>query len=73
MSTDSREEHTAMEADPHFFTLEEFATVCRTNVATVRYWRRVGVGPRGVRVGRRVLYPRSAVLAWFEDLIDQQA
>jgi DNA-binding transcriptional MerR regulator len=60
-----------MDIDTHFFTITEMAELCRTNVATVRHWRKIGFGPRGVRVGRRVLYPRPAVLAWFQELARQ--
>ena len=57
-----------MSTDVRFFTINELAELCRTNVATVRYWRKTGFGPRGVRVGRHVLYPRDAVLDWFKEL-----
>jgi hypothetical protein len=57
-----------MTADTHFFTTDELAEICRTNSATVRYWGKTGFGPRGVRVGRKVLYPRPVVLAWFREL-----
>jgi hypothetical protein len=36
-------------------TTEEVAERFRTSPATVRYWRHIGMGPAGVRVGRRVL------------------
>ena len=45
-------------------TLEEVATVLRTPVATLRYWRHLGVGPDGFRLGRRVVYRREDVNRW---------
>jgi DNA-binding transcriptional MerR regulator len=54
--------------DLTFFTTAELAELCRTNAATIKYWRKRGTGPRGIRVGRQVLYPRDVVLAWFQDL-----
>jgi len=36
-------------------TTEAVAARFRTSPATVRYWRHIGIGPDGVRVGRRVL------------------
>jgi predicted DNA-binding transcriptional regulator AlpA len=33
-------------------------------VATVRYWRFQGTGPKGANVGGRVLYRESDVDAW---------
>lgn len=47
-----------------FLTTEEVAEMARTGASTVRYWRMVGKGPQGVKRGRRVLYPESAVEAW---------
>ena len=48
-------------------TTEEVAAIARTSPSTVRYWRHTGKGPQGVRRGRRVLYPESAVRAWLTD------
>jgi hypothetical protein len=31
---------------------------------TLRLWRAQGIGPAFVRIGRRVFYSRSALLAW---------
>lgn len=46
---------------PEFFTTAEVAGRYRTNDSTVRYWRHIGYGPRGVRVGRKVLYPAAEI------------
>ena len=43
----------------------EVAEHYRTSEATVRYWRHIGYGPKGVKFGRRVLYP-SAEIARFD-------
>ncbi len=51
-----------------FFTDAELAELLRTNTATIKYWRKRGTGPQGIRVGRQVLYPRDHVLAWLQDL-----
>ena len=41
----------------HFLTTEEVAARYRTSPATVRWWRQIGTyGPKGIKVGRRVLY-----------------
>ena len=47
-----------------FLTTEEVAEMARTNPSTVRYWRMQGKGPKGVKRGRRVLYPESVVERW---------
>ncbi|GGR80231.1 hypothetical protein GCM10010169_25480 [Micromonospora fulviviridis] len=54
-----------------YLTTEEVAAMARTAPSTVRYWRHVGKGPRGVKRGRRVLYPESVVAAWLAG--DEQA
>jgi hypothetical protein len=44
-----------------YLTLLEVADRYRTTEAVVRYWRHTGYGPKGVRVGRRVLYPQAEI------------
>jgi excisionase family DNA binding protein len=44
-----------------YLTIEEVAARYRTTVATIRYWRHRGHGPRGVRLGTRVLFPADEV------------
>lgn len=51
-------------------TTEEVAEHFRTVAGTVRYWRHVGRGPRSFKVGRRVLYRESDVLAYEAALLD---
>jgi hypothetical protein len=51
-----------------WLTTDEVATRYRTAAATVRYWRMIGYGPKGVKVGRRVLYPVAAVEQFDADL-----
>jgi predicted DNA-binding transcriptional regulator AlpA len=55
-----------------FLTTEEVAEAARTAPSTVRYWRMLGKGPRGVKRGRRVLYPQSAVERWLAGEDDSQ-
>ena len=47
-------------------TMKEVANVVRVPVATLRYWRHLGSGPRSFRVGRSVRYWRTEVLHWLE-------
>ncbi len=51
-------------AAAELLTLEEAAAALRTPVATLRYWRHLGVGPDGFRLGRRVVYRRVDVDRW---------
>ena len=47
-------------------TITEAAALLRAPVATLRYWRHLGTGPRSFRVGRGVRYWRTDVIAWLE-------
>lgn len=42
-----------------YLTTAEVAERYRTAAGTVRYWRHIGYGPKGVKVGRRVLYAET--------------
>lgn len=44
-----------------YLTSTEVAERYRTALATVRYWRVINYGPKGVKVGRRVLYPMAQI------------
>ena len=48
-------------------TLDEAAELVRAPVATLRYWRHMGAGPRSFRVGRAVRYWRGDVVAWLHE------
>lgn len=45
-------------------TIDEVAAIVRAPVATMRYWRHLGVGPRSFRLGRRVVYRADDLHAW---------
>lgn len=47
-----------------YLTTVEVAEMARTAPSTVRFWRSVGRGPAGRKVGRRVLYAQSVVEKW---------
>jgi predicted DNA-binding transcriptional regulator AlpA len=55
-----------MEVD-QLLTTAETAQMLHTPVATLRWWRHQGTGPKAFRLGaRKVMYRRSDVLAWLE-------
>ncbi len=56
-----------------YLTLAEVAERYRTTERTVRHWRLCGHGPRGVKVGKRVLYPRQEVEQFDRVLRDRAA
>ncbi|MEO3938923.1 helix-turn-helix domain-containing protein [Dermatophilaceae bacterium Soc4.6] len=51
-------------ADDELLTLTEVAAVVRAPIATLRYWRHLGTGPRSFRLGRRVVYRASDLQTW---------
>ena len=51
-------------------TPEEVAERLRRPIATIRFWRARGIGPKGARVGGRVLYRESDVEAWITAQFD---
>ena len=48
-------------------TAAEVAERVRRPIATVRYWRFQGTGPKGANVAGRVLYRESDVEAWIAE------
>lgn len=52
--------------DDELLSLQEVSDVVRVPVATLRYWRHLGTGPRSFRIGRSVRYWRSEVFLWLE-------
>ena len=63
-------EHTASR-QPELLTITEAAELLRAPVATLRYWRHLGTGPRSFRLGRRVLYRRADLRTWIDAQADQ--
>ena len=53
-------------AAPELLTITEAAELVRAPVATLRYWRHLGTGPRSFRLGRRVLFRRDDLHAWID-------
>jgi excisionase family DNA binding protein len=51
---------------PELLTIAEAAELLRAPVATLRYWRHLGTGPRSFRLGRRVLYRRDDLHDWID-------
>ena len=68
MSTAPRHivQHVSTHANDELLTLQEVADVVRVPVATLRYWRHLGTGPRSFRIGRSVRYWRTEVFLWLD-------
>lgn len=71
MSNAHRAEEPLPHANDELLTLKEVAAVLRVPEATLRYWRYLGNGPRGFRVGRSVRYWRTEVALWLENQSDR--
>ncbi|MGI8701681.1 MAG: helix-turn-helix transcriptional regulator [Nocardioidaceae bacterium] len=63
-TTRQTEEPDSTYPNDELLTMQEVAAVVRVPLATLRYWRHLGTGPRGFRVGRSVRYGRTDVHAW---------
>lgn len=56
---------TAREEQHHqLLTITEAAELVRAPVATLRYWRHLGTGPRSFRLGRHVVYHLAEIEDW---------
>lgn len=68
MSTAPRSLHSALpHANDELMTLKEVAELVRVPEATLRYWRHLGIGPHGFRIGRSVRYWRNDVIHWLDE------
>lgn len=58
-------------SDQEYLTTEDMAKRYRTVTSVIRYWRHTGYGPQGIKVGKRVLYPRDQVEVFDQWLREQ--
>lgn len=61
----SLEPEPVTEAASDYMLTNEVAKERRIPVETLRYWRANDEGPRSFKIGRRVVYRRSEIDAWF--------
>jgi excisionase family DNA binding protein len=62
MSRESNENH-----DSDLLLLEEVAEITRLSTSTLRWLRHRNEGPPGFKMGRRVMFRRTAVLEWIRE------
>lgn len=62
-----------LEPDREYLTIPEVAEHYRTTEGTVRFWRTRGYGPKAVKLGTRVLYPRAEIERFDRELAAQAA
>jgi hypothetical protein len=53
--------------DDEMLSIEEAAAYLRLPVATLRYYRHLGTGPRSFKVGRHVRYWRTDLVLWLTE------
>ena len=63
MTDDSKKQLEAV-FEKEGFTSEELSGVLGRNEATLCVWRKEGMGPPWVKLGKKYHYPVSGVLAW---------
>ena len=67
----SNRPHSLTTTSPHagdeLLTLKEVAALVRVPEATLRYWRHLGTGPHGFRIGRSVRYWHNEVIHWLDE------
>lgn len=56
-----------MNDEDKLLTISEAAEFLRTPVATLRWWRSKGIGPRSFKIGRRIFYWLSDLVAWLDE------
>jgi excisionase family DNA binding protein len=66
-------EQSVPKMEDELLTTEQLADYLHVAVQTLHQWRWTDSGPPGIKVGRRVLYRRSAVEAWLAKRASSQA
>jgi len=51
--------------------LADVAELTGVPVATLRFWRHQGTGPRSAKIGRRVVYRESDVQRWVDSQFNE--
>ncbi|MCW0214389.1 MAG: helix-turn-helix domain-containing protein [Pseudonocardia sp.] len=54
------------ENSEELLTADELAAELKVPLGTIRQWATKGLGPRRVKIGRYVRYPRRDVQAWVQ-------
>lgn len=52
-------------------TTKDIADRCGIKESTLAYWRGAGIGPKFVKVGRTVMYPKEPMIAYFKEHLYQ--
>lgn len=52
-------------------TTKDIAENCGINENTLAYWRSMGIGPKFVKIGRTVMYPKEQMISYFRQHLYQ--
>jgi hypothetical protein len=55
-----------------YFTEDDLTLLAAVTLSTAEQWRKRREGPAYVRIGKRVMYPRIAVLEWMAHRVRQR-
>lgn len=53
--------------EQQLMTLTEMCELLGITESTAYYWRQIGKGPKGARIGKNLRYRRSDVLRWVDE------
>ncbi|MEV7606096.1 helix-turn-helix domain-containing protein [Paenarthrobacter sp. NPDC089322] len=62
-----------MDTFPQLLVIDEVSELTRIPVATLRYWRHQGTGPKAARLGGRLVYRKSEVIDWVNAAFESAA
>lgn len=58
---------------PPMATPEQLSELFQVPLQTIYRWRHNGRGPKAVRVGKHLRYPKSSVVTWINEQAAEQA
>jgi excisionase family DNA binding protein len=56
-----------MSEQHELMTLTEMCELLGVSESTAYYWRQIGKGPKGARIGKNLRYRRTEVMAWVDE------
>ncbi|MCA4132958.1 AlpA family transcriptional regulator [Arthrobacter sp. M4] len=62
-----------MDTFPELLVIDEVSELTRIPVATLRYWRHQGTGPKAARLGGRLVYKKADVIGWVNQAFESAA
>lgn len=57
---------------PKLLTLDEAAEMLRKSPAQMRWMRHNGIGPKGAKLGRRIMYREQDIIDWVNAAFEEE-